>query len=52
MDDLTGRKDTKTKEGAIGIFTKGTVKRKDLYKHGIFMALVPFLTPGMFQDDQ
>ena len=52
MDDVTGRKETKKEEGAIGIFTKGTVKRTDLYKHGVFMALVPFLTQGGFQEDE
>jgi inosine/xanthosine triphosphatase len=52
MDDLTGRKDTKKQNGAVGIFTKGTVRRKDLYKHGIFMALIPFLASGVFQDDR
>jgi non-canonical (house-cleaning) NTP pyrophosphatase len=34
--------------GAISIFTKGKISRKDLYKHGIFMALIPFLSTGMF----
>ena len=51
MDDLTGRKNMKTQNGAIGIFTKGKVPRKDLYKHGVFMALIPFLSTGVFQDD-
>ena len=52
MDELTGRKNTKTQDGAIGIFTKGKVPRKDLYKHGVFMALIPFLSTGVFQDDK
>lgn len=52
MDELTGRTETKIKDGAIGIFTQGRVKRKNLYKHGVFMALVPFLAPGVFQDDR
>ena len=49
MDDLTGRTDTKKQEGAIGVFTKGKVSRKELYKHGVFMALVPFLSPEVFR---
>jgi inosine/xanthosine triphosphatase len=49
MDDLTGRTDTKKQEGAIGIFTKGKVSRKDLYKHGVFMALISFLSPEVFR---
>ena len=48
MDDLTRRKNTKTQNGAISIFTKGKISRKDLYKHGVFMALIPFLSTGMF----
>jgi inosine/xanthosine triphosphatase len=51
MDELMGRKDTKKQEGAIGIFTKGRVSRKDLYKHGILMALAPFLSPEVFRDE-
>jgi inosine/xanthosine triphosphatase len=51
VDDLTGRVDTKKQEGAIGVFTKGKVSRKDLYKHGVFMALVPFLSPELFRDE-
>ena len=50
MDELTGRKDTKKQEGAIGILTKGKVIRKDLYKHGVFMALAPFLSPEVFRN--
>ena len=42
IDELTGRKDTKMQGGAIGLFTRGKVSRKDLYKHGVFMALIPF----------
>ncbi|MCK4313536.1 DUF84 family protein [Candidatus Bathyarchaeota archaeon] len=34
-----------TRAGAIGIFTKGKVTRKELYKHGIFMALAKFFSP-------
>ena len=49
MDEMTGRKDVKKQEGAIGVFTRGKVSRKDLYKHGILMALVPFLSPKVFK---
>jgi len=52
MDDLTGRRDTKKQEGAIGVFTKGKVSRKDLYKHGVFMALVSFLSPEVFRREE
>jgi non-canonical (house-cleaning) NTP pyrophosphatase len=42
IDELAGRKDTKMQEGAVGLLTGGKVSRKDLYKHGVFMALIPF----------
>ncbi|HIE23769.1 MAG TPA: inosine/xanthosine triphosphatase [Candidatus Korarchaeota archaeon] len=45
VDELTGRKDTKKKEGAIGFFTRGIVNRSDLYEHGILMALAKFISP-------
>jgi len=49
IDELAGRKDTKRHEGAIGLFTKGKISRKDLYKHGVFMALVPFIASEIFR---
>lgn len=49
IDELTGRKDTKMQEGAIGLFTKGKISRKDLYKHGVFMALIPFIASDFFR---
>lgn len=45
MDELTGRKETKKKEGAIGFFTRGIVNRSDLYEHGVLMALAKFISP-------
>lgn len=48
IDKITGEKDVKKREGAIGTFTKGKVSRKDLYKHGVFVALTPFLSPELF----
>jgi len=48
MDELTGRRDVKKQEGAIGVFTRGVVNRKDLYKHGVYMSLVPFLNKELF----
>ena len=45
IDELTRKKDAKNREGAIVFFAKGKVVRKDLYKHGVFMVLVPFLSP-------
>jgi len=50
IDELTGRRDIKKKEGAIGIFTKGNVTRKDLYKHGLYMALVRYMNKELFYE--
>lgn len=44
MDDISGRKNVKYEEGAIGILTKGVISRTDLYEHGIIMALTKFIT--------
>ncbi len=43
MDNLTGDTNTKQKQGAVGYFTKGVLKRKDYYLNGLLMALIPFL---------
>jgi len=48
MSEITGRKNVKEGEGAIGIFTRGHVSRTDLYEHGVWMALCRFLSPNMF----
>jgi len=44
MDEITGERDVKRREGAIGYFTRGIVDRKELYKHGILMALARFIS--------
>jgi inosine/xanthosine triphosphatase len=49
ISEITGIVDVQRREGAIGVFTKGKVTRKELYKHGIFMALVKFLSPEIFR---
>ena len=40
MDELTKEKDVKKKGGAIGIFTKGALTRKQAYVHLVLQALV------------
>jgi inosine/xanthosine triphosphatase len=49
MDELTRRENTKQKEGAIGILTKGIIDRKSLYVPAIVCALIPFLNRDLFQ---
>lgn len=48
MDELTGEKDVKKKEGAIGFLTNNLVTRKELYKHGIYMALTRFIKKELY----
>ncbi len=47
-DKITGENNTKQKGGAIGFFTRGVMNRKDLYVHGLVVALVPFLNEKLF----
>ncbi len=48
MDKITGKHNIKQKEGAIGIFTKGKMNRKNLYVQGLIVALVPFLNEDLY----
>jgi inosine/xanthosine triphosphatase len=48
IDKITGEKNVKKQDGAIGILTKRKISRKNLYKHGVLMALIPFLSPELF----
>lgn len=43
IDSMTGMKGLKKGLGAIGIYTKGKITRKDYLKEGIIMALVRFI---------
>jgi len=43
MDKMTGQHNTKQKGGAIGYFTKGVIRRQDIYEQGLVSALIPFL---------
>jgi non-canonical (house-cleaning) NTP pyrophosphatase len=43
MARLSGNENIKREEGAIGFFTRGAVKRVDLYTHGTLMALAKFI---------
>ncbi len=43
MARLSGNENIKREEGAIGFFTRGAVKRVDLYTHGTLMALARFI---------
>ena len=45
MDALTGLRDTKQAQGAVGILTDGLVDRQRAYEMLVTYALAPFLTP-------
>ena len=43
-DDIYfGRSNSKQKDGAVGILTKGEIDRKSYYEHAMVMALIPFV---------
>ena len=48
IDEMMGEKNTKTRGGAIGFFTRGKMDRKELYIHGLVNALVPFLNESIY----
>ena len=48
MDELAEMTNSKQKIGAIGFFTNGIMKRKDLYVPGLIVAIVPFLHPKLY----
>ncbi|MCX8190014.1 MAG: inosine/xanthosine triphosphatase [Candidatus Diapherotrites archaeon] len=43
MDKLSGKKDVKKKQGAVGILTKGHVTRKDAFEQALLVALSKFI---------
>ena len=49
IDELTKRENTKQKEGAIGILTRGKIDRKNLYIPAVICALIPFLNEDLFK---
>ncbi|MBL1214438.1 MAG: inosine/xanthosine triphosphatase [Ignavibacteriae bacterium] len=50
IDKHTDSHNTKQKAGAIGYFTKGKMDRKDLYVHGLIVALIPFINEKLYFD--
>lgn len=50
FDQLTGVKNTKHKEGAMGIITNGKLPRATAYSHGILFAFAPFISDKKFWD--
>lgn len=48
MDELTGKQNTKHKEGSIGILTKGLINRKEAYESIVRLAVTKFVSPELF----
>jgi inosine/xanthosine triphosphatase len=48
MDEMTGENNVKQKMGAIGIFTRGQLDRKQAYVHIVLSALIKFVSPEWF----
>ena len=48
MSKITKDRNIKKKGGAIGFFSKGIVKRKDLYISGLIVALIPFINEKLY----
>ena len=48
IDELTTTENSKQHSGAIGFFTKGVMDRKELYTHGLIVAMIPFLHEKLY----
>lgn len=48
MNEMTGEDNVKQKMGAIGIFTKGQLDRKNAYVQIVLSALIKFVSPEWF----
>ena len=49
MNELTGEENVKQKMGAIGIFSKGQLDRKQAYVQIVLSAMVKFVSPEWFE---
>jgi inosine/xanthosine triphosphatase len=49
MDEVSDPPYARTELGAIGFLTKNHVTRKDLYVHGVYMALLPFINHNLYR---
>ena len=50
-DDIVfGRRNSKQKEGALGLLTDNVIDRRELYEHAILLALVPFKSSELYSE--
>ncbi len=47
-DIIFNKKDSKKKNGAVGILTKNTVSRAQYYKQAVILALIPFINNELY----
>ena len=50
IDEMTGRKNVRSLEGAMGLFTNNHLPRYKAYSHGILFAFGPFISDPKFWD--
>src|SRR5690606_140452 len=48
-DAIFNRKNSKQKNGSVGILTNNIIDRKEYYRHALVLALIPFLNPRFYQ---
>ncbi len=47
-DQVFGRTDSKHREGAVGLLTRGAIGRAELYAPAVLLAMVPFTRPELY----
>ena len=47
-DLVFNESNSKQKNGAVGLLTHNIIDRKDLYRQGVILALIPFVNPGLY----
>lgn len=50
MDDLSGLKDVRSTDGAMGLITNGHVSRDVAYSHGVFFAFGQHISDPVYWD--
>jgi|GEM_PF-142537 len=48
-DKIFKRKDSKRKNGSVGILTKNIIDRTEYYRHALILALIPFLNKELYK---
>ncbi|MFX0184278.1 MAG: DUF84 family protein [Candidatus Hodarchaeota archaeon] len=48
ITEVSGISNIKQKQGAVGFLTNNVIKRVDIIKQSVIMALIPFLQPNLF----